>query len=192
MRLAVAGPGAANRSHQDRTFARAATQASAGNRCYPRYICDLATSMTTHRVNIRRAVSKDVASLIELDLIAQRDFNRAAFIKHAVTASQCWIATRVGDGSSAIGFGVLNQTFFEQNFVPLIVVGEGARRMGIGITILRELASQCRGTKLFTSTNASNTPMRALLLKCGFVESGYIDNLDEGDPELIFVKLATV
>jgi hypothetical protein len=147
--------------------------------------------MTLHRVNIRLATSRDIASLIELDLIAQRAFNRAAFIEHAVTAAQCWIATTAGDDSSAVGYGVLNQTFFEQNFVPLIVVGEGARRMGIGITILLELASQCRGSKLFTSTNASNIPMRALLLKCGFVESGHINNLDEGDPELIFVQLAT-
>jgi GNAT superfamily N-acetyltransferase len=147
--------------------------------------------MTPHRVNIRLAVSSDIASLIELDSIAQRDCNRAAFIEHAVIAGQCWIATRAGDDSSTVGYGVLNQTFFEQNFVRLIVVGEGARRTGIGMTILHRLASLCRGSKLFTSTNASNIPMRALLLKCGFVQSGYIDNLDEGDPELIFVKLAT-
>ncbi|MGF6765975.1 GNAT superfamily N-acetyltransferase [Paraburkholderia sp. GAS33] len=147
--------------------------------------------MTTHRVKIRVAVSGDIASLIELDSIAQRDTHRTAFIGHAVIAAQCWIATEADDGSPAVGYGVLNQTFFEQNFVPLIVVREGARRKGIGIAILRELASQCRGTKLFTSTNASNTPMRALLLKCGFVESGHVDNLDEGDPELIFVKLKT-
>jgi GNAT superfamily N-acetyltransferase len=148
--------------------------------------------MTAYRVNMCLAASRDIASLIELDLIAQRDVNRAAFIEHAVTAAKCWIATKAGDDSSVAGYGVLNQTFFEQNFVPLIVVGEGARRMGIGLTILRELASQCHGSKLFTSTNASNTPMRALLLKCGFVESGYIDNLDEGDRKLIFVRLTTV
>jgi GNAT superfamily N-acetyltransferase len=148
--------------------------------------------MTIHRVNIRVAMNGDIASLIELDPIARRASHRAAFIEHAITAAQCWIATDADNGSSSVGYGVLNQTFFEQNFVPLIVVAHGARRKGIGITILRELASRCRGTKLFTSTNSSNTPMRALLLKCGFVESGCIDNLDEGDPELIFVRFPTV
>lgn len=147
--------------------------------------------MPVHRVNIRVAVSGDIASLIELDSIAQRDSHRTAFIEHAVAAAQCWIATEADDGSSVVGYGVLNQAFFEKNFVPLIVVRESVRRKGIGIAILRELASLCRGVRLFTSTNASNTPMRALLLQCGFVESGYIDNLDEGDPELIFVKRET-
>jgi len=34
--------------------------------------------------------------------------------------------------------------------------------------------------------------MRAFLLRCGFVDGGYIDNLDDGDPELIFVKRAAI
>ncbi|MGT2476776.1 GNAT family N-acetyltransferase [Paraburkholderia terrae] len=106
----------------------------------------------------------------------------------SVIAAQCWLATEAGDGVLPVGYGVLNQNFFEHYFVPLIVVGEDSRRRGIGIAILRELETQCRGPKLFTSTNASNTPMRALLSQCGFVQSGYIENLDEGDRELIFVK----
>lgn len=146
--------------------------------------------MTAHRVNIRVAVSGDIASLIELDSISQRDPRRAEFIKRAVVAAQCWVATEAQDDSSIIGYGVLNEAFFEQNFVPLIVVGERARRKGVGSAILRELVLQCRGVRLFTSTNASNAPMRALLLQCGFVESGHVDNLDEGDPELIFVSPA--
>ena len=43
-------------------------------------------------------------------------------------------------------------------------------------------------TKLFVSTNESNTPMRALLAKHGYVPSGFIENLDEGDLELFFFK----
>ena len=40
--------------------------------------------------------------------------------------------------------------------------------------------------KLFTSTNQSNTPMQALLALLGYVRSGVIDNLDPGDPELVY------
>ncbi|AUT64035.1 N-acetyltransferase [Paraburkholderia terrae] len=144
--------------------------------------------MKTVRVNIRAAMSADIAALIELDSIAQRSLQRRAYIENAAIATQCWLATEPGDGASPVGYGVLNQNFFEHDFVSLIVVGEESRRRGIGIAILRELETQCRGPKLFTSTNESNTPMRALLSQCGFVESGYIDNLDEGDRELIFVK----
>jgi len=42
--------------------------------------------------------------------------------------------------------------------------------------------------RAFTSTNASNEPMQKLLGKFGFIESGHVENLDEGDPEIIFVK----
>ena len=42
--------------------------------------------------------------------------------------------------------------------------------------------------KLFASTNASNTASQALMTKAGFVPSGQIDNLDEGDPERVYVK----
>lgn len=52
--------------------------------------------------------------------------------------------------------------------------------------MIAALISRCPQPKLFTSTNRSNLPMRALLLKAGFIESGYIENLDENDPELVF------
>ena len=42
---------------------------------------------------------------------------------------------------------------------------------------------------MFTSTNQSNLPMQRLCDRLGYVKSGYVENLDEGDPELIYVKL---
>ncbi len=46
----------------------------------------------------------------------------------------------------------------------------------------------CQTDKLFTSTNQSNRPMQKLLEKLGYQPSGYIENLDEGDPELVYFK----
>ncbi|WZB72100.1 hypothetical protein WJ968_11125 [Achromobacter xylosoxidans] len=46
----------------------------------------------------------------------------------------------------------------------------------------------CDTAKLFTSTNQSNVAARRLMAKAGFVPSGMIENLDEGDPELVYVK----
>jgi hypothetical protein len=42
--------------------------------------------------------------------------------------------------------------------------------------------------RLFVTTNTSNAPMRALLAREGYLASGTIDNIDPGDPELVFVK----
>ena len=55
---------------------------------------------------------------------------------------------------------------------------------------MRHIESLLVEEKLFTSTNASNTPMQALCERLGFVRSGYVANLDEGDPEIIYFKRA--
>lgn len=45
---------------------------------------------------------------------------------------------------------------------------------------------QSKTQKIFTSTNQSNTATQQLLIKAGFIPSGYIENLDDNDPELIY------
>ncbi|MBG4732089.1 hypothetical protein I4964_09615 [Pseudomonas aeruginosa] len=54
--------------------------------------------------------------------------------------------------------------------------------------LLRQARDDCRGDRRFTSRNRSTLPMRRLLEREGFQPSGVIDNLDEGDPELVFVR----
>jgi len=135
---------------------------------------------------VRLAEESDLDALFGLDAIARREPERRLFIADSVHAGQCWVAH---DASELLGYGVLNHSFFGQAFIPLAVVKDSARRRGVGAAILSALESQCQAAKLFTSTNASNEPMRRLLDKLGFVASGQIDNLDEGDPELVFVKL---
>lgn len=46
-------------------------------------------------------------------------------------------------------------------------------------------------SKVFSSTNQSNKRMQQLFHNLGFVKSGVIDNLDEGDPEIIYMKQAS-
>ncbi|WP_454674069.1 N-acetyltransferase family protein [Achromobacter pestifer] len=140
------------------------------------------------QINVRPASREDIDSIIELDPIATQEVGRRVFIVNAVAAGQCWVAVEAENASALIGYGVKNKSFFENNFVALIVVKVSARRRGVATAIMTTLESQCAG-KLFTSTNTSNTPMRRLLTRLGFVESGQIDNLDDCDPELVFVKL---
>ncbi|MBO1014440.1 GNAT family N-acetyltransferase [Achromobacter sp. SD115] len=137
---------------------------------------------------VRIAQSGDIDSMVELDPIARQEPGRRTFIAHAVAAGQCWAATEADDASALIGYGVLDHSFFEHDFIPLVVVKHSARRRGVATAILRTLESQCRGGKLFTSTNTSNIAMRQLLGQLGFISSGQIENLDDGDPELVFVK----
>jgi GNAT superfamily N-acetyltransferase len=138
--------------------------------------------------NVRPASREDIDSIIELDPIAKQERGRRTFITKAVAAGQCWAAVEPANASAVIGYGVLNQSFFEHDFIPLIVVKASARRRGVATVIMRTLELQCQG-KLFTSTNTSNIAMRQLLGRLGYIESGRIENLDDNDPELVFVKL---
>jgi hypothetical protein len=53
----------------------------------------------------------------------QDGFDRSAwcpaegFIEFATASAQCWVATEKDDETSTLGYGVLNQTFFEQNLL---------------------------------------------------------------------------
>ena len=82
-------------------------------------------------------------------------------------------------------------TFFGHDFLELLVVTAEHRRQGVGAALVEAFVARARAAKVFTSTNASNAPMRALCERLGFVEAGTIDHLDEGDPEVVYVRLAS-
>jgi ribosomal protein S18 acetylase RimI-like enzyme len=138
-------------------------------------------------IEVRAAGSDDIADLIAADPYAQINAERRSLIADWVEAGQCFLAERDG---RIVGFSVLTRTFFHSFFIDLLIVAEADRRTGAGTAMMKHLIGLMPpGEKLWTSTNQSNAPMRALLPRLGFIESGRIDNLDEGDPELVFVHL---
>jgi GNAT superfamily N-acetyltransferase len=138
-------------------------------------------------LEVRAAASDDFADLMAADPYAQINAERRSEIAAWVEAGQCFVAEREG---RIVGFCVLTRTFFHSFFIDLVYVAEADRRTGAGTAMIEHLMELVPpGEKLWTSTNQSNAPMRALLPRLGFIESGRIDNLDEGDPELVFVRL---
>lgn len=137
-------------------------------------------------IKIRRAQTADLSALISIDPIAQREPGRRQMLGEAIAAQNCWLA----EAEQVLGYGILDRSFFQQHFVALLMVAETARGRGVGHALMSALETRCAGDKLFTSSNASNLPMRRLLDKLGFRESGRIDNLDDGDPEIVFMKWA--
>jgi len=134
-------------------------------------------------MRVRLATENDAISLITIDSVAQHQPKRAAKIRSWCAQSVCYIAEQQG---IAMGYGVLNYHFFGCGFIEMLMVGEHSRRRGIGLALIAALRSRCQHPKLFTSTNRSNLPMQRLLLNAGFIASGQVDNLDDGDPEAIF------
>jgi ribosomal protein S18 acetylase RimI-like enzyme len=70
----------------------------------------------------------------------------------------------------------------------MLYIKEDSRGQGIGGRLIDHMETLCLKEKLFTSTNLSNLRMQRLLEKKNFVISGVIRNLDEGDPEIVYVK----
>jgi len=137
-------------------------------------------------LEIRQAQNGEIAFLRTLDTMAVLGNERHGQIAMWVTSGVCRTALLDGD---IAGYAISNHSFFHQRFIELVLVAKAYRRQGIGLALVRDALERNAGEKVWTSTNRSNAPMQALLAKAGFVESGQIDNLDEGDPELIFVRL---
>jgi len=135
---------------------------------------------------IRQATPADNKAIARVDAIAQADHRRSVFILRVIQAGPCYAAfTAAG---LLVGYAVLDYTLFEPGFVSLLYVHREWRRKGVGSLLMSHLESLCETPKLFTSTNQSNTPMQCLVSKLGYSASGVIENLDEGDPELVYVK----
>ena len=136
-------------------------------------------------ISIRPAIESDVESLCSLDQIAGHSEERREFIRRAVASGTCYVAVAAQE---VIGYGVLNYAFYCQGCIDMLYVAGDQRRHGVGTALIEHMERRCQTMKLFTSANLSNLPMQSLLARCGYVLSGVIHNLDEGDPEIVYFK----
>lgn len=134
-------------------------------------------------MKIRPATEYDYDALCAIDTAVQESSKRRDHIIAWVKAGECYIA---GTDRTVSAYGVMTHHFFGYPFIEMVMVDEAKRRQGFGEQLVKHFQSISPASKLFSSTNASNSAMQALLYKLGFQRSGQIDNLDEGDPELIF------
>ena len=135
---------------------------------------------------LRRIGAGDLGRLAEADP-RLADPARAAHIGELLAAELSWAAFDAG--GALVGFAVVTRRFFGFPFVDLLVTAEAARRRGIGSALMGRCEAAHDADRIFTSTNESNAPMRALLSRDGWRPAGVIHYLDPGDPELVFVKL---
>ena len=138
---------------------------------------------TSTRLHIRAAMLADVPALIALDSVAAHDPQRARQITTWQASGGVHVAERAGQ---LAGYLVIHHHFFGEAFVEMLMVAHEQRGQGVGAALLRHAIALRGDGRLFTSTNASNTGMQRLLTVSGFIDSGIVHGLDEGDPELIY------
>jgi GNAT superfamily N-acetyltransferase len=141
--------------------------------------------MTAH-LDIRSISAADLHALAVVDPRLTSDARHQAHIADLLGSGMSWAAFA---GEEARGFAVVTRHFFGFPFVDLLEVAEDRRRDGIGTALIDRCETAHSADRIFTSTNESNTPMRRLLAKAEWEVTGLIENLDPGDPELVFVKL---
>ena len=134
-------------------------------------------------MKIRHAIMDDYENLVALDTFAGDDPERRHHIRSWIETGCCYVAETE---RSIVAYGVLAYHFFGNGFVEMVMVGAHFRRQGLGLAMIEHFKAICATPKLFSSTNLSNQQMQELLNAAGFRTSGYIDNLDENDPEIVF------
>lgn len=136
-------------------------------------------------IQIRQASMDEWLMMVDLDESVIGHRKRAPYIKEAVQTGNGYIAK---DHTLCVGFGLIKNMFLEHPFISLLIVHHAYRRRGVGRSLMLAMEKNVSGGKLFTSTNASNTPMQKLCESLGYIKSGWIENLEEGDPEIIYFK----
>lgn len=134
---------------------------------------------------VRPARISDLDEIYAIDERALQDNDRRSLLWKELYFGYVWIAERDGRG---LGYAVASRHFYGFPFIELLNVRREQRRQGVAQALIAAIEAWVGSGKLFTSTNTSNLPMQHLCERLGFVRSGQIDNLDEGDPELIYFK----
>ena len=136
-------------------------------------------------LTIRTGTPTDLSALVALDIFARSHSERVEFLSQSLVLGQCVVAASAAEPA---GFAILNYSFFGFGFIPLVVVVSAHRRQGIGLRLLETLELRCTSGKLFSSANLSNVVAQRFFYRADFVESGRVENLDRGDPEIIYFK----
>jgi ribosomal protein S18 acetylase RimI-like enzyme len=130
---------------------------------------------------LRAAQAGDISAIVA---IVPRTPDRPAEIQALVSEQASLVAVEDGE---IVGFlGVRPGHFYGRDFIDLLVVDPRCRRQGVGRALMRAALRSASTTRMFTSTNESNAPMRELLRSEGWTPSGVVTGLDDGDPEHVF------
>ncbi|MDR0132735.1 GNAT family N-acetyltransferase [Priestia megaterium] len=136
-------------------------------------------------VQIRRATLNDLENIVFLDSEVIGSKEREVELRKSIEENRCFLG-QIED--QIAGFLVYHKYFFGQLFIDLVIVRPTLQRQGIAKALMEYVESVCLTNKIFSSTNKSNKKMQKVFNSLNYVRSGYIDNLDEGDEEIVFFK----
>ncbi|MQR95016.1 GNAT family N-acetyltransferase [Fictibacillus phosphorivorans] len=137
-------------------------------------------------MEIQNAKKHHLHKIIELDKKMIGSDHRKDEIHQAIKEERCLILYEEEEEVAA--FLIYHTHFFDCCFISLIMVDPAHQRKGLASSLLTHMSKISPTNKLFSSTNESNESMKKVFIKNHFKKSGFVDNLDEGDPEIIYFK----
>jgi ADP-ribose pyrophosphatase YjhB (NUDIX family)/GNAT superfamily N-acetyltransferase len=141
------------------------------------------------KIEVRSATPQYSAQIKAIDTVVAINPSRPSMIDEWLTHDVIKVA--IADGR-IVGYGVFNHDFFHQSQLDMLMVAEDVRGLRIGERLLQEIERIADTPKFFVTTNQSNSPMQRLLVRNGYSECGRIEELDPGDPELVYFKWIAV
>ncbi|MBU0906049.1 MAG: GNAT family N-acetyltransferase [Firmicutes bacterium] len=127
----------------------------------------------------------DLDEIVNIDREVIGSDSRRKYIKKAIEEERC---IAIKNEFSLVGFLIFDTNFFSSSFIFLIIVKPTERRKGYATSLMEFFISISPTKKIFSSTNKSNKSMQEVFKANGFIQSGFVENLDEGDPEIIYFK----
>ncbi|WP_276915660.1 GNAT family N-acetyltransferase [Aneurinibacillus aneurinilyticus] len=128
----------------------------------------------------------NIEEIVKIDSEVMGNDSRRKYIKEAIEEGRCLVAKK---DNFIVGFLIFNTHFFDCSFISLIIVSPIERRKGCATFLIKYFENISPTKKIFSSTNQSNINMQKVFETNGFIRSGFVENLDEGDPEIIYFKL---
>jgi len=132
-------------------------------------------------VGMAKLTNLDEIMKIDVEVIGNN--NRREYIRKAIEEDRCIVAK---DKYHISGFLIFDTHFFECSFISLIIVKPVERRKRYATSLIEYFINISPTKKIFSSTNHSNQRMQEVFNANGFIQSGFIENLDDGDPEIIY------
>lgn len=134
---------------------------------------------------VEKALFNNLEEIVSIDNSIIGNESRRSYIKKAIKKERCLIVKRDG---SIVGFLIYDTNFFDCSFISLIMVSPTERRRGYATMLMEYFEKVSPTSKIFSSTNQSNKQMHKVFDSNGFIRSGVVENLDDGDPEIIYFK----
>jgi ribosomal protein S18 acetylase RimI-like enzyme len=131
------------------------------------------------------AQSNNIDDIAKIDEEVIGSNSRREYIRKAIEEERCIIAF---NKNLIVGFLIFDTHFFDCSFISLIIVRPAERRKGYATSLIQYFIKISATKKVFSSTNKSNQRMQEVFKVNGFIESGFIENLDEDDPEVIYFR----